>query len=121
MAAASEFPSGPGAGLGAHEPGDARVAKQCLSAPVEEKGARWRVRAGTSSTMPRAGSGRLRGSHRVPPGRKAEVHGRPSHAQTSAGKWPAPCPDLGDSRLPPERWPGHPLQGRGSRATRMGS
>lgn len=36
-------------------------------------------------------------------GRKAEVTGLPSHAQPSAAKRPAPCPDLEDSRFASQR------------------
>lgn len=73
---------------------------------------------GASSTIPKVGQEAATpgGRHRAPPGRKAEVHGHPSYSRPSTGKWPAPCPDLGDSRLPPEGWPAlrtYPPRGRG--------
>ena len=43
-----------------------------------------------------------------PAGRKAEVSGLSSHASTSAGKRPAPCADLGDSRLASRETPRSP-------------
>lgn len=43
-----------------------------------------------------------------PAGRKAEVSGLSSPANTSAGKRPAPCADLGDSRLASRETPGSP-------------
>lgn len=46
---------------------------------------------------------------------RVEVRGFPSHAQTSAGKWPAPGPGLGDERASRGR-PGHPARGRSSGA-----
>lgn len=50
------------------------------------------------------------GGRRAPgtAGRKAEVSGLSSHASTSAGKRPAPCADLGDSRLASRETPGSP-------------
>lgn len=46
---------------------------------------------------------------------QVEVRGFSSHAQTSAGKWPAPGPGLGDERASRGR-PGHPARGRSSGA-----
>lgn len=56
------------------------------------------------------------GGRRAPgtAGRKAEVSGLSSHASTSAGKRPATCPDLGDSRLASRETPGSPRRGRRS-------
>lgn len=56
------------------------------------------------------------GGRRAPgtAGRKAEVSGLSSHASTSAGKRPAPCADLGDSRLASRETPGSPRRGRRS-------
>lgn len=70
---------------------------------------------GASSPMTRAGWEPSR-----PAPQKSRSSQSPSHAQTSAGKYPAPCPDLRDWRLPPERWPGHPLRGRRSGAALLG-